>query len=142
MIEPAEIASELLKVEIGVRYQIRLVQHERADLVEEQGIFRRLVVAFGHAEDADLYGLAEIKFGGTRDIADVLDEQQIDLIQIQFREASLDQRRFQVARASREQLHDGHTEFLDALGVASGGDVAFEHRDAIAAIEKRDCLFQ
>src|SRR5208283_2754357 len=71
VIEPAEIAAELLKVEIGVRYQIRLV------------------VAFGHAEDADLYGLTKIELGGARDITDILNEQQIDLIQIQFGETSL-----------------------------------------------------
>jgi hypothetical protein len=142
VIEPAEVTAELLKIEIRVWQQIGLVQHERADLVKEQGIFRRLVVAFGHAENADLRGLAEIELSGTRDIADVLNEQQIDLIQIQFAETSLHQRRFKMAGATREQLHHGHAEFFDAFGVSCGSDVTLKRGDAIATIEKRDCAFQ
>ena len=142
VIEPAEVTAELLKIEIGVWQQISLIQHERADLVKEQGIFRRLVVAFGHAENPDFRGLAEIELSGTRDITDVLNEQQIDLIQIQFAETSLHQRRFKMARATREQLHHWYAEFFDAFGVSCGGDVTLKHGDAIATIEKWDCAFQ
>ena len=102
VIELAEVITELLKIEIGVWQQIGLAQQEGANFVKEQGIFRGFVVTFGHTEDTDLGGLAKIELSGTRDIADVLNEQQIDRIQIQFAESSLHERRFKMARASRE----------------------------------------
>ena len=48
---------------------------ERADLVKEQGVLGWLVVSLGDTEDADLGGFAKIELGGTRDIANVFNEQ-------------------------------------------------------------------
>ena len=92
-------------------------------------------MAFRDAEDADLDRLAQIELGRASDVADVFDEQQIECVEIEFTQAAFHQRRFEMARAAGEQLHDWHVQLGNAVGIARGGDVAFEHSDSIVALE-------
>ena len=100
--------------------------------MEEERIFSRFVVAFGDAENSNFRVFAEIKFGGTGDVADVFDDEKIDSIEVEFAEAALDKRGFEMTCAAGEELNDRHAEFFDALGVACCRDIAFEHADFVA----------
>ena len=142
VIEGAKIAMELLKTKVGVGQQVRLVQHERANFVKEQGILGGFIVAFGDAQDADLGRLAKIELRRTRDIADVFNEQQIDPVQVQFAKTPLHKRRFQMACAAGEELDHRHGEFFNALGITCCRNIAFEHGDAVAVFEKWDRALQ
>ena len=140
-VELAEIAEELVVVEVRVRQQIDLVEHKRADFVEQQRILTGFVVALGDTEDADLGVLAEVEFGRTSDVADVLDQYQVERIEVQFAETALDERRFQMTRPAREQLDHRHAELRDPVAIAGRRDVTFEHAEA-ELFQCRDCFFE
>ncbi|MCG3148752.1 MAG: hypothetical protein PCFJNLEI_02199 [Verrucomicrobiae bacterium] len=141
-VELAEVSDELVEVEIGVGQEINFVEHERADLVEEQRIFAGFVVAFGDAEDADFAGLAEIELGRAGDVADVLDQDEVQGVEVERIQAALDEWRFEVTCAAREKLDNRHVELGNPVGVARGGDVAFENADPAMGFETRDGQFQ
>jgi len=140
-VELAEVSEEDLVIEITVRQQVHLVQHERADFVEQQRILGRFVVAFGDTENADLRVFAEVKLSRAGDVADVLNEHQVERIEVQFAETALDERRFQVTRPAREQLDHRHAELRDPVAIAGRRDVTFEHAEA-ELFQCRDCFFE
>ena len=109
--------------------------------MKQQWILAGFVVAFGDAEDADLGVLAEIELGRAGDVANVLDEHQVERIEIEFAQSALDERRFQMTRPAREQLDHRHAELRDPVAIAGRRDVTFEHAEA-ELFQCRDCFFE
>ena len=80
LVEAARKGHCALHVKVHVGEQIHLVQHKGLGKIEEEGVFFRLVVAFGHGEDAHLGVLAQIEFRGADKVAHIFDEEDVDTI--------------------------------------------------------------
>jgi glycosyltransferase involved in cell wall biosynthesis len=87
--------------------------------------------------------LAQIEAGWADQIADVLDEKQVDAVEIQPMERLVDQMRVEMASAAGGDLDRRDTLGADAFGVVLGFEIALDHRDAQLLSERFDgCLKQ
>ena len=83
-----------------------LVSSSSAGLDDDVGVFGGLVVAAADAEDADLGILAEVEADGADEVADVLDEEQVDLREVEARNGLADVVGFEVAAFAGVDLDD------------------------------------
>jgi len=77
-IDAAGIFFDAVHVKIRAAEQVDFVDHHHRGAAKHAGIFQRLVVAFGGADEHDLHILAEIVAGGTNQVADIFDEEHIN----------------------------------------------------------------
>ena len=97
---------------------------------ENHRVFGGFVVAFGDREDGDFIRFAEVKGRGTDEVADVLDENQIEAVDGELVKGVANLRRGQMAGAVGIDLVGGCAGFPYSLGVDIGLDVAFYDADA------------
>ena len=114
----ARIADRRVDVEIHVRQQVDLVQDEEIRRVEHVRILERLVVAFRHRQDHDLVRLAQIERRRADEIADVLDQQQAVVGELELRKRVRDHLRVQMTALSGVDLHRSRAGRAHAIGVA------------------------
>ena len=129
---------ELLLVEVEVRHRVDLVEDDRLGDLEDARVLVRLVVALGHRQDHDLRVLAQVEVGGTHQVADVLDDDQVELLERQRVDRALDHVALEVAGAAGVDLDRRDAVRLDLLGVDLARDVALDDRDAVAVAQGRD----
>ena len=95
------------------------------------GYFSGLVLALGDRADHRAHVLADAELGRADEVADVLDDQQVDLIQRQRAERRAHHVRVEVTLAAEAlagvELDDRHVQRGQALGVERALDVALEH---------------
>src|SRR6185437_5634125 len=113
--------------------------------VEDGRVLERLVFAFGDRgqDAADVF--AKVEARGADQVADVFDQQQIELLDRPAFERGLDHAGFEVAeRAGRDLADPGAAAggAGEALGVVVGGEIADEHRRATAAQAAEQSLEQ
>ena len=85
--------------------------------------------------------LADAELGRADEVADVLDDQQVDLVERQRRDRRADHVRVEVALAAEAgvgvELDHGHVQAGEAIGVQRSLHVALEHADAHAGQARR-----
>ncbi len=89
-----------VEVEVEVRQQVDLVDHHQLAGAEHQRVLERLVLALGDRGDHDPRVLADPELGRADEVADVLDDQQVDLVERQRRQRRADHVRVEVALAA------------------------------------------
>ena len=111
--------------EIGLRKQdeIARAKHHR--------VFCGLVVALGDGEQRDVRVLSEVEARRTHEIADVLDEQDVDGCKIDRMQRVVNHMRVEVAGLAGGDLHRRHALRPDAPRIVFGLKIAFDHGDAI-----------
>ena len=73
--------------------------------------------------------MPEIEAGRADQIADVLDEQQIDMVEVERMQRIVDHVGVEVTGLSRRDLDRGNAPAANALGVVLCFQVAFDHGD-------------
>ena len=131
-----EVVQEALEVEVEVRQQVDLVdQHELAG-AEHQRVLQRLVLALGDRGDHHARVLADAELGRADEVADVLDDQQVDLVQRQRGQRRAHHVGVEVALAAEArvgvELRHRHVQAGEPVGVDRALHVALEHADAHA----------
>ena len=117
----------LSHIAIDVWQEVDLIDQEHGGELKHQGIFGRFVIAFGHAQNHDLFIFAEIEFSGTNQVPDVFDDQQVERLQIQGFKGDLNHVPIQVTPAIGIDL-DGLDPFaLNALGIIGRLQISFYH---------------
>ena len=129
-----EVVQVALHVEVHVREQVELVDHDQLAGAEHQRVLERLVLALGDRGDHDPHVLADPELGRADEVADVLDDQQVDLLQRQRGERGADHVRVQVALAAeavaRVELDDRQVQRGEPVGVERALHVALQHPGA------------
>src|SRR5208282_455159 len=129
-VDRKNVFGPLVEVERYMRNQIALVQHDEVRGPKHRRIFERLVGAFGGTGHYHSKPLAEIEERGTNQIADVLDEEQVTVTEIEMMQRVVDLMRIEMTAEPRLHLAGGGTCGADARAVAVGRLVAFNHQDA------------
>ena len=129
-------------VEWHIRKQIDLGQDQQRGLVEDGWIFQRLVLAFGHAEQDDLRLFAEVVAGRANQIADVFDEQDVDVFQRPGCERALDHLAVEVADATGDDLLHRKAVACQPPRVVLGLQIAGQNRDLLAGSETPPACFR
>ena len=133
MADPCRVFLTLGHIKGQVRQQIHLVQQHQPGVVEHLGVFERLVLPFGHGEHHHLVGLAKIKGSRADQVADVLDKQDIQLIQIKGLSGMHNHMGIQVAAGAGVDLLDRYAGGGDPTGVVIGLLITFDHGTAIVS---------
>ena len=76
--EHGDVAARALDIEIAVGREVDLVDEGDLALLEHERIFHRLVIALRHGEHDGARVLAERELRGTDEVADVLDNEQVE----------------------------------------------------------------
>ena len=124
-----DLAGELLFVEVEDRHRVDLVEDDGLRDLEDARVLVRFVVAFRYRQDHDLGVLAEIEVGRAHEVADVLDDDEIELVERQRGDGALDHVALEVAGAAGVDLDGRDAVRLDLLGVDLARDVAFDDGD-------------
>ena len=131
----------------GLR-QIDLADHHQISALEHGGVFEGLVFSFGHREEHQPLVLAQIKGGGTDEVAHIFNPQQIQGLQgmaggRQGVEASVHHGGLQMAGLARGDLHGRQARLPQPAGVVVGGQIPHQGGQAQAGgSEGGQCLQQ
>ena len=118
-------------VEIEVGDHVHLVDDDEVADGEHEGVFEGFVVAFGHGENHGVAGCAGVELGGTDQVADVFEDNEIDLVKVEVVETLSGHLRIEVAHAAGMQLDGVHAGFLlDLAGIYVAVDVGLHHGHA------------
>jgi len=69
-------------------HHVDLVEDDGVGYLEHPRVFERLVIAFGHGENHHLDVFTQIKVRRTHKIADVLDEDEVDVVEVEHVECA------------------------------------------------------
>ena len=141
LVQPPDILLKHIPPERHERQQIDLIQDQQVRFFDDVGVFGGFVVAASGAENADFGVLAKIKTDRANQVADVFDDQDVQLADIDFLHGLQDVMGFKMAAFAGVDLHhvfgkDGHT-----VGVALGGQIADDHAQAVFAGQALEGLF-
>ena len=98
-------------------------------------VFERLVLAFGDAQQDGAGLFAQVVAGGADQVADVFEEQNLEVFDGPVRQGALHHAGIQMAGAAGSDLAHGEAETGQAARVVIGLDIAGEHGDAPRGIE-------
>ena len=71
-------------VEIAIRQDVDLVEHDDGALLEYQRIFHRLVIALRDREHDAFIRLADCELSRADEVADILDDEQIEMVEVEL----------------------------------------------------------
>ena len=141
-----DVVEELVEVEVEVRKQVDLVDDHELAGPEHQRVLERLVLALGHRAHHHARVLADPELGRANEVADVLDQQQVDLVERQRGDRRAHHIRVEMALAAEAgagvQLSHGDVQRGQSVGIHRALDVTFEHADAHAGQVRHDALEQ
>ena len=80
----------------------------------------------GDTQDTNFGIFAEVKFRRASNIANVLNQHQIERVEVEFAETTLNERGFEVAGATGQQLDHRHPQLGDPIRIACRGNIAFQ----------------
>ena len=104
-VEDLHALCEVIHAEIDVGQQVDLVDDERIHAAIGAGIFIGLVVAFGHRCNEDSLMRAEFEVRRADEIANILNNEQIELRQVELIERAAQQNRIKMTIAAGDDLN-------------------------------------
>jgi len=126
------------EVEVEMREQVDLVQHDHVDGAEHHRVLQRLVLALRDRIHHRPRVGPDVELGRTHEIADVLDDDQVEAIERQAREARLHHHGVEVALAPepRARVHECDVDRVvsQRVGVDARLDVALDDADSREAV--------
>jgi hypothetical protein len=129
-----DVGEEPVEVEVEVRQEVELVDDHHVHGVEHDRVLERLLLAFGDGVDHRPDVLADVELGRAHEVADVLDDEEVELGEGQPGQAGAHHHRVQMALAAEAgaRVDEGHlgAEPGELVGVEAGRDVTFQHADA------------
>src|SRR5258708_34528817 len=129
-IDRKNLSFDFLQIVIHIGQQIELIQDQYLPRSEHLWIFSWLVISLSYAHDHHAQIFSQLPGCGTNQVADVLDDEQFDLRQLNFRERVEDHMRLQMARSPRVDLHRRRARRFNALCVSAVLDIALDHANA------------
>ncbi len=111
--------------------EVNLVQDQQLGFEENGRVFERFVFSLRDTENYDFRSFAQIIARGADQVADIFDQQQIDVFQRPVGKRSLDHAGIEMASPAGRNLFHGEAEPRQAHGVVFGLDIAGQHGDAL-----------
>ena len=140
-VEDLHAALEVIHAEVDVGQQVNFVDDQRIHAAIGARIFVGFVVAFGDGCDEDGFVRAKFEVGGADEVADIFDDEQVELRQVKLFERAVQHDRVEVTIAARVDLDGGSSASGGgAVSVNRGGDVAIDGCHAQFAFEQRQGL--
>ena len=121
-----------LIVKVEIILQVVLVHHQCLGGGEHQGVFLHLVVPLGDGEEGHPEALADVELRRAHQVADVLHENDVQVVQIELGEHLFNAHGLDVAGPVGVDLGDRNAHGVDGVGVNLSGDVPFNDPDAVA----------
>jgi hypothetical protein len=128
-IDIADVPLELVPVNAGRIRKIDLIDKDHVSFVEHDRILLRLFGAFRYTANDSAQGLAEIEGRWTDEIANVLDNEQIEVVYGECLECAFDHARIEMAHGSGRDLMGANAERFNPLGIEVGLKIAFNDGD-------------
>ena len=129
-----EVREKALEVEVEMRQQVELVHEHELARAEHERVLERLVLALGHGRDHYAPVLADAELRRADEVADVLDQEQVDLVERDRRQRRAHHVRVEVALAAEARigvdLRHRHVQRGKRVGIETALHVALEHADA------------
>src|ERR1035441_1816476 len=107
--------------------EIDLADEDHVRRLEHGRILQRLVFALGDRQQHDAQVLPQIVGGRTDEIADILDDQEVEVFQVKGLQGAAHHFRFEMADGAGGDLHDGGAGLAQPLRVVVGREVAYDH---------------
>ena len=126
-----DVIDRLLAIVVKVGQQINFVEQRGITELKHLWIFDRLVLTFGNAQHHNALVFPDVKLSRTDKIADILDNQQVDAIQIEPAGGFIDHVGGQMAIAPeliRFNLHNRRPRHRKTIGIMGGGDISDDDR--------------
>ena len=131
-----EVVQEALEIDLQVRHEVELVDQHEVARAEHQRVLQRLVLALGDRGDHHARVLADVELRRAHEVADVLDDEQVDVVQRQRGQGAAHHVGVEVALAAEArvgvELGHRHMQAGQPVGVHRALHVALEHADAHA----------
>src|SRR5579863_1699202 len=118
------VAASGRRIKLDRRGKIDLRNHRHVGRVEDRRVLQRLVLPLGHRKKDQPQVFAKIVAGGAYQVADVLDEQEIQPSRLPAAQGILNHLGFEVTDGAGGDLPDGRAAAGESLGVIVGGYVA------------------
>src|SRR5271157_183488 len=141
MDSPGVLASKF-SFERNVGQQINLGQQHQFRLEENRRILKRLVFALGGAQQNDLRVFTEVVAGRTDQVADIFDNQQVEIFELPVFEVLPDHLGVEVAGTAGGDLLHRKSELRQAFRVIFGLQIAGKHGDPRAFVHALECALQ
>src|SRR5574340_297216 len=139
----AQVRFGLVRIEVIEHgQQIGLGQQHGVGGAEHHRVLRWLVVAFGYREERDVEILAEVEARPADQVADVLDEQDVDAVEIHVVHRVVHQMGVEVAGSAGDDLVCLYALGTDAKGVVLGFEVALDHRAGEFVLQRGERGFE
>src|SRR5215211_8600265 len=129
-VDRIEVPEELLQIEVQVLQQVHLVDQYQVRRAEHKRVFQRFLLPFRDGVDHDPDVLTHPELGRTHQVAHVLDDEEIYVLEREFAEAGADHIGVQMALAAETRvgvhLHQRDVETGQPVGVQGSLYVAFQ----------------
>ena len=122
--------------------QVHFSQQDQIGSTEDHRIFGRLVVPFCDREQGDIAVVAKVKTGGTDQIADILDKENVQGFKVHLMEGIMHHMGIKMAGASGRDLAGGDPLAADAVGIIFCFQVTLNHTNPQLIVECIDGRFQ
>src|SRR4051794_28021985 len=131
-----------LPVELDCLGQLILANDGNIGAVEDGGILQRFVLTFGDRHQYDAQIFSEIVGRGADEIADVLDEQEIEFIDIPSLQGILHHGCFEMAQGAGGDLLDRGLAAGETHCVIFGGEITHQRRYAVFWLQQGQSFLQ
>src|SRR5271157_1429199 len=138
---PGVLASEF-SFERNVGQQVNLGQQHQLRLEENRRILKRLVFAFGGAQQNDLCVFSEIVAGRTDQVADIFDNQQVEIFELPVFKVFTDHLGVKVAGAAGGNLLHRKSKPRQAFRIIFGLQIAGKHSNPRALVHALERALQ
>jgi hypothetical protein len=131
----AHAVERALAVEADDLGDVDLVDHHRVGVLEDARVLQRLVLALGDRQQRDAQVLAEVPRGRAHEVADVLDDEHVEAVEVELVDGARHHLGLEVADGAGDDLHRGRAGGVQPLGVVVGLEVADDDGDRQVARE-------
>ena len=137
-VELLDALDALVEVEVEVRRNVDLVDEQHVADREHERVLQRLVVALRHGENHGVFHGAGVKLRRADEVADVLEDGEVDVLGAEALKALARHARVEVAHAAGVQLDNLRTAGGDGRGVDVGVDIGLHDADAQIVLQGVD----
>lgn len=141
-IDIPDICLKLPQVHVARSCEVDLVDEDDVCLVEHDGIFFGLLGTLSNTADDDAEALPKIERSRTNEIANIFDNQQVELVDWKRVHRTRHHPRIEVTYRPRCDLEGRDSESLNALGIEIRLQVTFDDRDTELSVKSPERRFE
>lgn len=119
-----DIVEGLRALKIDGEGEVDLANQHHVRSFEQSRIFQRFILTLGDRKQNHAQIFAQVERRRTHQVANILNHQKVQAIQVHFTTGPCDHVCFQMANGARGDLDHGDSDFLQAAAIVVGGQIA------------------